>query len=975
MFRTILLATLLLPALVMPARAFQNSDSLEQQLRVAKGDSARIALLESLTLIYIRSDIRKAEQYNNTALQAAMKLGNPRLLANAWSDRADIFKVHAEFDKALDALSRASKIYLDAGDSLEVAGCLTDKGLILTQKNEFEQALVNYLAAEQIFLKTDKKKSLSRVYNSLGNLYVEQKDYPRALEYFRKSLKINTDIGFRMGCSVNLVNIGNAYSAMKQYDTAILYAEQALPIKIELNDRLGIGKCINNIGLAFANKGEPEKAIPWHEKALSHCLADSNTVDIAMCNINLGFDHLQAGHYDQAIVYGQKGLDLSTTIGNLKFMTEAARILAAAFEKRGNYSQAFRYLKLNKKYGDSLEKQLNYKSVSEIMARFNQARNESEIKELKIRETQQALTAQRFRSRAYLFGALLVLVSLAVVFFFYRARTNRKVSLRLQEINEMKSRFFANLSHEFRTPLTLMIGPADKLLERARPEDRTWLELIRRNAGRLLYLDEQLMEFTKIDSGQQQVRLMKGDIVLAARIIGNSFEVLASKSGIAYSQSYPETSLEALFDPDILEKSLNNLLSNALKYTPAGRSVTFTVRTEEMPAGQAPGTPGEPQSFIRFDVADTGNGIPAGRREQIFERFFQLSRPAGNSYSGSGIGLALTRELIGLHRGTVTLESAEGAGSTFTLRLPLGAGAYTREEIASAGTWTENLALELQAVEEAPVQPQPVQPAGEAPLPPAGGDRPHVLVVDDHRDMLLYIREILQDHFRVTEASDGDEALSLALKHTPDIIVTDVMMERMDGLELCAKLKENPRTHHIPVVMLTALANVEDRLAGLETGADDYLGKPFSPAELVARLRNMITRRELLKRLFTGELRLEPGLPDVTPADTKFLQKLVSVVEEHIDSPTLDVNLLSDQAGLSRSQLHRRLTSLTGQPATSFIRMIRMKRAAQLMEQRAGNISEVMYSVGFDNLSYFSKSFREFHGVSPSEYASGDRAA
>lgn len=253
---------------------------------------------------------------------------------------------------------------------------------------------------------------------------------------------------------------------------------------------------------------------------------------------------------------------------------------------------------------------------------------------------------------------------------------------------------------------------------------------------------------------------------------------------------------------------------------------------------------------------------------------------------------------------------------------------------------------------------------------PESAENLHILIVEDNKDMRQYIRYILMEHYQVSEASDGAGGLKEAIRTKPDLIITDIMMEGMDGLELCNQLREHHQVSHIPVIMLTALHTSADRIAGLETGADDYLTKPFNEQELLARIRNLISRREALKNLFTQEFRMEPSAPVVTSADARFVQRLIEIVEKNMDNPDFDVTMLSESVGLSRSQLHRRLSAVTGQPATGFIRVIRMKRAAQLLKLKSGNISEVMYMVGFDNLSYFSKCFREVYNLTPKEYIS-----
>ena len=952
---------LILFPLFIAAQNPRQIDSLKRVLASATDDMTRCSALSTLAYYLQRSDPEKAAAYNEEAMKLALRTGDHKLLADVWFDRAAISKYRGDYDLAIAAITTAGEQYLLIHDTVNQVECLCETGALYQQKNDPVKALVYYHQAEKILLASRKMKNLSKLYNGLGTFYLSQKEYEKSLDYYRKSLDINHQIDFPLGASVNLLNIGNVCIAQKDYACAIDNLMQSLKIKQEINDLQGIQKCYTNLGLVYANSNQPEKAIEFHNKTLEYARLNNNRVEMATALINLGFDYSLAGKHRQSIDFTNRGLKISDSLKILKFQTEAVRILAESYESLNDYANALRFHKMFKKYSDSLEREQNVKIIHEIQTKYEVTKKENEINILKINKNNQELELKNLQARNFLFIGLILLVSFGLVFFFYRSRINKKISRKLHEINEMKSRFFSNLSHEFRTPLTLMIGPAEKLLERAGEAERPWLELIHRNASRLLFLDEQLLEFTRIDSGAQKLKLVSGDIVLAARIIGQNFESFATRRNIFYEQSYPGEPITALFDPDILEKTLGNLLTNAFKYTPEGNSVHFEV-SREMKEGQ---------SMISFIVNDTGPGIPDDKKEQIFERFYQLNRNAGTSFGGAGIGLALTRELIELHHGSCFVESREGVGSKFTLMLPESKDVYSPSELESMTPWSGHHYKPLPPSAET----GPEVDSGEAHPPilsidPESSKNLQILIVEDNKDMRQYIRYILMDHYQVSEAVDGASGLKEAIRLKPGLIITDIMMEGMDGLELCNQLRENNQVSHIPVIMLTALHTSADRIRGLETGADDYLTKPFNEQELLARIRNLITRREALRSLFTQEFRMEPSAPAVTSADARFIQKLIEIVENNIDNPEFDVTMLSESIGLSRSQLHRRLSVVTGQSATGFIRVIRMKRAAQLLKQKAGNISEVMYLVGFDNLSYFSKCFREVYNVTPKEYIS-----
>jgi DNA-binding response OmpR family regulator len=368
------------------------------------------------------------------------------------------------------------------------------------------------------------------------------------------------------------------------------------------------------------------------------------------------------------------------------------------------------------------------------------------------------------------------------------------------------------------------------------------------------------------------------------------------------------------------------------------------------------------QDTVDITVADSGIGIPADRLGKIFDRFYQVDGASTPHQGGTGIGLALTRELVSLHRGDITVTSEEGKGTRFTVRLPLDHTYAEPVEISSpaGSSGPKTIPLPTFADLAPPGPPEPVLAAGEP--------EPLLLIVEDNEEVRRYICESFRGYCRVLEATHGLEGLRKATEAVPDLIISDLMMPKMDGLELCRHLKTGERTSHIPVILLTARASVESKLDGLETGADDYVTKPFHPQELRARVRNLIEGRKNMRLRFGREVTLQPKDISITSADEKFLQNAISVVERHISDADFSVEALETEMAMSKMQLYRKLKALTDQSPSEFVRTLRLKRAASLISQRSGNISEIAYEVGFNNLSYFAKCFKELFGVTPSEY-------
>ena len=417
-----------------------------------------------------------------------------------------------------------------------------------------------------------------------------------------------------------------------------------------------------------------------------------------------------------------------------------------------------------------------------------------------------------------------------------------------------------------------------------------------------------------------------------------------------------------------MEKILANLLGNAFKFTPRGGSIEVEVTAE-------------PEGEVSFRVSDSGPGIPPEALPHVFDRFYQADDPTGRSHRGAGIGLALTRELVELHGGTIEVESPEGGGTSFTVRLVTGSGHLRAEQIVDRPGGDEErvprfgLTLEDIAADKAAAG-GPKQPLEEPPPPTSSGmsadDITTVLVVDDHAEMRAFIRRHLEESYHVVEAADGAEGVELARRTIPDLIVSDVMMPELDGFELCRTLRADPDTDFIPVILLTARATSEDAVAGLDTGADDYVAKPFDPMELEARVRGLIRSRRHLQARFGGDgLRLHALEVEASSADQELLEHIQKVLEANFENSEFTVRRFAREVGMERTVLYRKLRSVLDESPTELMRRYRLERAAQLLEQGLGSVSEVAYAVGFASVSHFSKCFRDRYATTPSAWASG----
>ncbi len=536
-----------------------------------------------------------------------------------------------------------------------------------------------------------------------------------------------------------------------------------------------------------------------------------------------------------------------------------------------------------------------------------------------------------------------------------------EMTQKVHEADQMKLRFFTNISHEFRTPLTLILGPIEKMLSSNQQIDETknQLKLIHRNSLRLLRLVNEIMDFRKIELGRMKLRVTKNDFAAFVHEIYFSFNEVAKRNNIEYLFECDQAQILGWFDRDKIEKILYNLISNAFKFTPPGGKIEVIVEQEN--------------GIGQFRIKDNGRGISKENLEKIFDRFFQVEKSGNPVWSGSGIGLSYTKNLVDIHRGTIQVESKKWHGTTFTVTIPIEQNTFNTDElIDSVSTLNENFITPLRTLSDFELEDENVD-ADE--FVQNGNGKPTVLIIEDNADVRLYISDEIKNDFSVIEAENGKEGLEIAQKKNIDLIVSDIMMPEMDGLELCERIKSDLNTSHIPVILLTARTSDDYRLKGLKIGADDYVFKPFNATVLSARIQNLIDNRKLLKQRYSQDINLTPKDVTVTSPDEQFLTKTLQIIEKYIADSNFNVDKLVAEIGMSRSVYYRKLKNLTGQSANDFIKTIRLKRAAQILQQNQFTISEVSYEVGFNDPQYFSKCFHRHFGKTPTQYIAEQTSA
>ena len=578
---------------------------------------------------------------------------------------------------------------------------------------------------------------------------------------------------------------------------------------------------------------------------------------------------------------------------------------------------------------------------------------------------------------AYTIEALLILIIAYFILNYYVSRQQLRNTLKMErlelekmyELDLMKTRFFSNVSHEFSSPITLILNPLEKLIKSHFVDEKlkNSLSLIHRNAQRLQRMTNQLKDFNKLETGDLRLYLSKGDVFHFIKEITHSFWDYARDHHIDFHFNADHSQLMAWFDPDKLDKIIYNLLSNAFKFTTDGGKITISVsEVNSIISPESSNEENKPSQYVEIKVKDSGIGIPKDKLDKIFKREFHLENYNNLYFEGSGIGLTFVHELVQLYKGEISVESIEGAGSTFTVKIPIDESYLEENQLVSKfkiPAESHHSSFNYPA-EQTTIEPEVKTNKSKS------NDIPVVLIVEDDKEIRDYIKGSFEKNYRLHEADNGLTGFDKAAEIIPDIIITDIKMMEMDGIELCKKLKSDERTSHIAIIMLTGYSSLEYQLQGLANGADVYLTKPFNVEVLEAQMTNLYESRKKLREKYSREIVLGPSKLPITDIDGNFLMRITKIIEEHISDYKFNADLLSKEIGMSRMQLYRKLRALTDQTVHEFIRNIRLKRAIQLLEQKRMTITEVAYEVGFNDLTYFARCFRKQYDKSPSEYIS-----
>jgi len=909
-------------------------DSLKRETETIKSDSLKVQAYIGLILEYNRLNFDSALKYANKAEKLSKENGSKLLLARSKYRKATVYINSNQEELAQLEIDSTIQLSTLAGDSIILLSAKIDQGKLRQNNSDYDQAVIDFFDALLLAEKLDNKNAQARIKNYLASIYHHQLQYDLSIRYYKKALKLVRELNFKPGISAVLTNLGESYLSVKNYDSALSYQRQALEIKKELEDKLGMGRVYNNLANVFiySKSFDLDSGLFYFNKGLQIGREMKDSQQNALSLYGLLRAYYIEGNLDKAKPIAEELLSTLDSLQDLSLASDSYDHISLLYASLGNMNKALQFRTMRNVLLDSLLSDQRTKISQEIEAKYQ---NEQKAKEIALLESENQLQSlqieKRENERNYLIAfAIVALILIGLVYNQYRIK--QKANNKLRELDHIKTSFFENLSHEFRTPLSLIMVPIREKMAAADLKDKKVYQMILSNAEKLLNQINGLLDLAKLEAGGFKLNKSSVEINKFFNTVVASFSSYASSKSIAFYAKLPEEKQWLLMDSSVLSQLCNNLLSNAFKFTKEGGEVHFEVNYQ---AG-----------MLTISVKDNGVGIAKDLQGRVFNRFEQLDQPSVFR-QGTGIGLSLVKELTEVQGGSITLNSAPGEGSTFVLVLPVEEGLPQPEAIAEE---FKTVAL--------------VDNRTESDENSYASNQRKILLIEDSVELRNYVSDLLTESYQVITASDGKDGLKQATDEVPDLVISDVMMPEMDGIEFCKRLGEQVETDHIPVILLSARADQQTKISGLRKGAIQYMTKPFEPEELKITIENIIHQQARLWEKYTNNENERITKSEVHP----FIKKCEDIVHAHIDDSDFDMTQFAKEVGMSRMQLHRKLVSLTNMSSTAFIRYYRLNKAKELIAS-GEHVSQVAYAVGFSSLSYFSTSFKKQFGMSPSESA------
>lgn len=829
--------------------------------------------------------------------------------AKSYNSAANFYKLNKP-DTAI-ILARQSLTYADELNTSEAFGIIAECYNYMAQ---FDSSASYYLKAIKISEKLNNRKKASSFYVGMGNVLYQLGDFEKSVFYMQMASRMRLKDGDTIYYAAINGNVAAIFQRLGRFKEAIALLKDS-EIKLRHSGKQGLlANLYNSLGSAYQLESKNlDSAAYYYQKNIDMITKPEDEAYRLAAYVNIAGIYIEKNQFDKADINLQKALGLSTFLKRTTERTSIYENFSLLYEKKKDYAKSLYYKNMQYGLKDSI-----YNTEREKLVHDLESQSQIEKRDLTIKTQELFIEKEKSKTNKILFISIIAgLFLIATALYFWIKKRSKEA------LEKAKSKIFQNIAHEIRTPLTLIVGPLAMLRsEYENDNNRSQFYMILENSKKLVALIEELLLAANLEKETYTIKYVMGDIVLFSESLVYNFNTLARKAEvrIKFDSNAPECNIS--FAANAYEKIVNNLVSNAIKYNKPDGVVEVELEASN--------------SLIILTVKDTGIGLNKEEKKKIFERFYRSE--SKKDQSGFGIGLAIVKELVDLQKGEINVESEPGLGTKVTVQLPvLDHNTITSSNINTIEKHTEDDV---------------------------------VLVVEDSDDIYAFIEDILQKcNLKVVRASNGHEGFKKATELLPTIIITDVMMPLEDGISMTKRIKTNELSCHIPVIILSAKGSEESRVEGLHSGADFYLRKPFNPDELILVITNTVKTLKNQWDKFQNNLIVpEKSFKERVAGNDLYLQKIVDAVDANIMKSDFSVNELADIMCISRSQLHRKLAALTNISTTNFIRLIKLEKAKDLLQVNAGNVSEIAYQCGFNSQSYFSSSFAEHFGKTPSEF-------
>lgn len=772
------------------------------------------------------------------------------------------------------------------------------------RKSKFEKAIASYLKGLELAEKHGEKSHAGTIYNGIGVCYFYLGNMDKAEKYMKLAARAKKEANDYRYYALIMANLAGLQIMNQSFEESIKTLKEAEKTLLKKKQTQYVAEVYNSLGAAYQSVN-PDSCIYYYNKSLEFSSKNKNYLTMMSTYQNIGDYYFGLKNYPKAFEYMKKAIATNELRPEDPFKPALFERISALYDSIHDFKNAYHYKKLETEARQRIFSVAKQKEIEELEIKY-----QSEKKEKEIQLHKQEIQKNKNQRNVLLFIAISVfLVAGSITYLLFQ---RKKIT---QEFEQEKLKLFENIFHEIRTPLTLIDGPIQVMKQGAAASYQNELELMERNSKKLIGLVNELLDASKLGKGSFQLHFTNGDVDEFIEHIVNGFANEAKSKNIQITHTGSNPGSYYSFPSNGLEKILSNLVGNAVKYCPANAEIQIDSQIVNN------------QLVIR--VSDSGPGIPKKDQKKVFRRFFRGKH--ASDVTGTGIGLSLVKELVDLSHGTIALQS-NSSGTTFVVTIPV----HEASRIADS-------------------------------VIPNHEDIPTLLLAEDDPDTAAFSISVLKENFRIIHAKNGQQAIDLIRENLPDIVLSDIMMPEKDGIELLREIRSNELTNHLPVVLFSAKASLESRLEGLQHGADAYVSKPFSPDELKLTIRNLFTTVERNKDAYKDSIDSEKTFEERVKSQNAYVNKVIDCIIKHLDDSEYSVNELSDDMAVSRSQLHRKLVALTGFSTTNFIRMIRLEKAKDLLLKQDGNITEIAYKCGFSSQSYFTKSFTEYFGKSPSQ--------